>query len=290
VGAPLDTIDTSRVALALARARIMGARYPYYLLADSKDGQHKEAEVTQSIPSETPTHGNIRQGFVYERVPHVTLKAIANDTEVDVIWEEFQGALEPLRAALNSELTQKWEEWEIPREADGRWPEKARKLHAEWWQQRIARQTGVDASIAAKADFEYLYDSLRRQAQGPRGRSVHRREPLPHRVLAVDENDELIDGAAKSTNGDEQGFVQMILENLKTAGVQQAHKEDKIAFTAMTPWPATWLARKAGMSKARQAQARRSAPLSSLVLSSVQSPDRIWLLLPARPATPVSMC
>ena len=40
------TIDTSRVALALARARIMGARYPYYLLADSREGQLKEAEVT----------------------------------------------------------------------------------------------------------------------------------------------------------------------------------------------------------------------------------------------------
>ena len=40
------TIDTSRVALALARARIMGARYPWYLLADSRDGQLKEAEIS----------------------------------------------------------------------------------------------------------------------------------------------------------------------------------------------------------------------------------------------------
>ena len=70
----------------------MGARYPYYLLADSKDGQQKEAEVTQSIPSEAPTHGNIRQGFVYERVPHITLKSIANNAEIDVIWEKFQAS------------------------------------------------------------------------------------------------------------------------------------------------------------------------------------------------------
>ena len=91
------TIDTSRVALALARARIMGARYPYYLLADSKDGQQKEAEVTKSIPSEAPTHGDIRQGFVYERVPHITLKSIANNAEIDVIWEKFQD--EPRTAA-----------------------------------------------------------------------------------------------------------------------------------------------------------------------------------------------
>src|SRR4029077_5501016 len=57
------TIDTSRVALALARARIMGARYHYYYLADSKDGQHKEAEVTKGTPSSQPTRGDIRHGF-----------------------------------------------------------------------------------------------------------------------------------------------------------------------------------------------------------------------------------
>ena len=89
------TIDTSRVALALARSRIMGARYPYYLLADTPEGQTKEAEVTRSAPRTTPTHGNIRQGFVYERVPHITLKSIANNAEIDVIWEKWQETLEP---------------------------------------------------------------------------------------------------------------------------------------------------------------------------------------------------
>ncbi len=92
------TIDTSRVALALARARIMGARYSYYLLADSRDGQRREAEASRAVPPEAPTHGNIRQGFVYERVPHITLKSIANNAEIDLIWEKFQPTLEPLRA------------------------------------------------------------------------------------------------------------------------------------------------------------------------------------------------
>jgi adenine-specific DNA-methyltransferase len=67
------------VALALARARIMGARYPFYLLADSRDGQIKEAEVTRTAPSSKPAYGNIRHGFVYERMPHITLKSIANN-------------------------------------------------------------------------------------------------------------------------------------------------------------------------------------------------------------------
>ena len=85
------TIDTSRVALALARARIMGARYPYYLLADSREGQLKEAQTTRRAPSETPTYGNVRQGFVYERVPHITIGSIANNAEIDVIWGDGAG-------------------------------------------------------------------------------------------------------------------------------------------------------------------------------------------------------
>ena len=100
------TIDTSRVALALARARIMGARYPYYLLADSRDGQLKEAEVTGSAPSSQPVHGNVRHGFVYERVPHITLKSIANNGEIDVIWDKWQAKLEPLREKLNAGVSQ----------------------------------------------------------------------------------------------------------------------------------------------------------------------------------------
>jgi len=232
------TIDTSRVALALARARIMGARYAYYILADSKDGRMKEAAVTQSVPREAPARGDIRQGFVYERIPHVTLKSIANNAEIDVIWEKCQTTLEPLRAQLNSALNQKWEEWEIPREAGDKWPDKAKKLHAECWQQRIARQKEIDASIAAKADFEYLYDKPYEDKHKVRVAGPFTVESLsPHRVLAVDENDDLIDGAAKSKNDDEQGFVRMILENLKTAGVQQAHKDDKIAFSSVTAWP-----------------------------------------------------
>ena len=109
------TIDTSRVALALARARIMGARYPWYLLADSPEGQRKEAEVTRGVPATTPTHGRLRQGFVYKRVPHITLKSSANNAEIDTIWEDYQTRLEPLRAALNTALGTAWEEWEVPR-------------------------------------------------------------------------------------------------------------------------------------------------------------------------------
>ncbi len=289
------TIDTSRVALALARARIMGARYPYYLLSDSREGQLKEAEIERRVPSDAPTYNNIRQGFVYERVPHIMLKDIANNAEIDVIWEDFQKKLEPLREKLNSILGKAWEEWEIPREAGDPWPEpaakalhriqqaktnstKARALtalnsalsraytlddvpdkpfdpwtnaeaiecHRQWWKQRIARQKKIDGSIAAKADYEYLYDKPYEDRNKVRVAGPFTVDSLsPHRLLAVDENDELIGNIAEARLGygdnfdrsSNQDFATMILEHLKTSGVQQAHKEDRISFSGIRPWP-----------------------------------------------------
>ena len=282
------TIDTSRVALALARSRVMGARYPYYLLADSPTGREMEAELTQTVASDSPTGGDIRQGFVYERVPHITLKSIANNAEIDVIWERWQKTLDPLRAELNGVLGRTWEEWEIPREAGDPWPESAAAawkqlqsaqsdaqkadallvlnsalarnytlkkvperprdpwdagatdLHRCWWEARIARQTEIDASIAAKADFEYLYDKPYEDRGIVRVAGPFTVESLaPHRTLGVDENDELIDHLAESKTGydGQQDFATVIMEHLKTSGVQQAHREDRISFTALSPWP-----------------------------------------------------
>jgi adenine-specific DNA-methyltransferase len=76
------TCDTSRVALALARTRLMAAKYPYYLLADSTDGIKKETELTGKIPPEYKSENDVRKGFVYKRVPHVTLKSIANNPDI----------------------------------------------------------------------------------------------------------------------------------------------------------------------------------------------------------------
>ena len=234
------TIDTSRVALALARARIMGARYPFYLLADTREGQLKEAEVARTTPSSQPVRGNIRQGFVYERVPHITLKSIANNAEIDVIWDKWQLDLGSLLEKLSTAVKKQWKEWEVPHEADSVWPELVRKLHRDWWYARIARQKEIDASIAAKAEFEYLYDKPYVDNKKVRVAGPFTVESLsPHRVLGVDENDELIDSLSEEVAeyGAKQSFPQMILENLKTAGVQQAHKEDRITLTALTPWP-----------------------------------------------------
>ncbi|WP_095203539.1 site-specific DNA-methyltransferase [Mesorhizobium carmichaelinearum] len=246
------TIDTSRVALALARARVMGARYPYYLLSESKEGRLKEAQLTGKPPLDGPTDGDIRQGFVYDRATYITSGVIANNAEIDVILDEFHTKLESLRQELNAALGKKWEEWEIPREAADGWLSNVKGVHAAWWEQRLARQKKVDESIAKKADVELLYDrpfedktrvrvagpftveslsphrvvpsSEIEQAEGPEAASGRRRRPLPKGT------DQLND------------FTTMILEHLRTSGVQQAKKDDRIEFTAITGWPGNWVA------------------------------------------------
>ena len=275
------TIDTSRVALALARSRIMGARYPYYLLADSPAGQRKEAELSRSAPSESPTYGDIRQGFVYERVPHITLKSIANNAEIDVIYEQIQpeveAALTELNHALHGHATpfeietgaRKGEtidftaaegttvplpsgetapangfvEWEVPREPDDGWNAAAQEAHARFWEARIARQREIDACIAARAEYETLYDKPYEDKAKTRVAGPFTVESLsPHRLAALDENDKLMVAEPRATydagaGTPVQDFAHMVLENLRTAGVQQADKRGRIQFTSVDPWP-----------------------------------------------------
>lgn len=286
------TIDTSRVALALARARLMGARYPYYLLADSPEGQAKEAEITHTPVKSAATRENVARGFVYERVPHITLKSIANNAEIDVIWDKWQAELEPIRAELVKLRGKDMQEWEIPREPLEPWSDAARKHYAtvlkakedktgrrdqkvaqalltlnqalgsnyteatlpeqpadpwpaehaavlaRWWEKRIARQKEIDASIAAKAESEFLYDRPYTDNKKVRVAGPFTVESLsPHRTLGLDANGDLIDPAATPELKAVQSFNDMILEQLKTAGVQQVEKGARITFDSLTPWP-----------------------------------------------------
>jgi adenine-specific DNA-methyltransferase len=243
------TIDTSRVALALARTRLMGARYPYYLLADTAEGRAKEQEVTGKVLPDIETHSDIRQGFVYERAPHITLKSIANNAEIDVIWETWQQTLEPLRAQLNKALGKTWEEWEVPRAADKAWPDAASKLHAAWWEARIERQRQIDASIAKAADVEYLYDRPYVDNSKVRVAGPFTVESLsPHRVIPSHE-DELADtlNAEAGTRPRSRfstpptDFAEMVLEHLRTAGVTQVEKRDTIRFSSLAGWPGEYI-------------------------------------------------
>jgi len=256
----------------------MGARYAYYLLADSREGQLKEGAASKTIPSEAPTHGNVRQGFVYERVPHITLKSIANNAEIDVIWDQYQIVLEPLRRKINAALKANWEEWEIPRDGDGKWSKETKEIHAEWWKQRVARQKAIDASIAAKAEFEYLYDKPYEDNKKVRVAGPFTVESLsPHRVISLDEDGEWIDGRPRSKSGrkDEADFVQMVLENLKTAGVQQAHKADKIAFSSITPWPGYFVCAEGKYFEGDAKSEKRAAIFVGPEFGTVSRPDLV---------------
>ena len=282
------TIDTSRVALALARARIMGARYPYYLLADSCAGQKKVAEITGKASSEAPTYGSVRQGFIYERVPRITLKAIANNAEIDVIYEDYQPAVETALAELNATLrghATAFEvsvggrkgtkihfdavedvmatlpsgelvsacallEWEVPREAPADWPEAANAPFAGFWEARIARQREIDASVAANAEFEYLYDKPYEDRNKVRVAGPFTVESLtPHRTVEAASTppvtpsaDEVRDQPAEYQTEEvldfpAHDFTAVILDQLRIAGVQQADKRHKIDFTSLEGWP-----------------------------------------------------
>jgi adenine-specific DNA-methyltransferase len=310
------TIDTSRVALALARARIMGARYPYYLLADSPEGLRKDAEVSGRAFADKPTHTNVRHGFVYERVPHITLKSIANNAEVDVIHSEYkpkvQAALNALNAALRGLKTpfrvamggregkdvrfdapvdatfmmtsgeavaaSQLVEWEVPREAAADWPEASKKPLADFWEARLARQKAIDASIAAKAEFEYLYDRPYVDSKTVRVAGPFTVESLsPHRTLGVDENDELIDPlqVKETSQSYAQTFEQMILDNLRAAGVQQAHKTDRITFTSMTPWPGEMVCAEGRFREGDNEKEKRAAIFIGPEFGTVSRPDLV---------------
>ncbi len=132
------TCDTSRVALTLAKQRLMTAVFDYYELAHPDEG--------------------VGSGFKYKTVPHVTLKSIANNPEIDIIHTRWQAWLEPIREKLNKLLKKKWQEWEIPREPESDWPPEAKRLLAEWQQFRSKRQEEIDAAIARHAPQETLYD------------------------------------------------------------------------------------------------------------------------------------
>ena len=125
-------------------------------------------------------------------------------------------------------------------------PPAALEAHRRWWEQRIARQREIDASIAAKADFEYLYDKPYEDRGKVRVAGPFTVESVsPHRVIAADDGDlkvgETGDGYRYDGDLPERDFAGMILDNLRTSGVQQSQKADKIDFTAVTGWPGEYV-------------------------------------------------
>ncbi len=320
------TIDTSRVALALARARLMGARYPYYLLVDSPSGQEKLAEVERRPMKDATTSGNVRHGFVYERAPHIMLRDITNDPEVDVIYKRFQQEMEPIRQRINEITGLDLKPWQIHREPGDPWPRKAQKqhkrfmrvttdatrqkavnrvneimgrdytidtfpekpvdpwkdeelleLHEKWWDLKIKRQKEIDTSIAAAADFEYLYDQPYEDKSKVRVAGPFTVESLsPHRTLNVDENGDIIDNVAEAREEyGGQDFPSLILDALRKSGVQQAHKEDRIELEAVETWPGAYVCATGRYTEQRTGTEKRAGIFIGPEFGSVTRPNLV---------------
>ncbi|WP_257165527.1 site-specific DNA-methyltransferase [Bradyrhizobium sp. SRS-191] len=263
------TIDTSRVALALARARLMAARYPWFLLVDSVEGRVKEAELTQRAPLGGGIRNDVRQGFVYYRAPHISLGDIARNSAVDDIWDKWQQIQEPLRATLNAAMSKSWEEWQIPRELPADAPTEAKEPHAKWWEARIARQREIDDSIAARAEVEYLYDKPYQDNGRVRVAGPFTVESLsPHRAAPASEEEliDLIDAAeGKRAAGDAdlagQDFAAIVIDYLKTEGVKQQAKGDRITFESLSPWPGNFIGASGSFIEGDNGPERRAAIL-----------------------------
>jgi len=130
------TCDTSRVALAIARQRLMTAKYDYYELREPERGP--------------------AGGFNYETVPHITLESIAKNTEIDAIAAKYQPQIDGALADLNRALRTKWQEWEVPREVPhSAWPEDAQEAYAKLLE--LKRSEKLGAQQAAKPLLETVY-------------------------------------------------------------------------------------------------------------------------------------
>lgn len=155
------TCDTSRVAVTLAKQRLMTTSFDYFELKYPHEG--------------------LRGGFIYKTVPHVTLKSIANNPEIDAYYEQFHPVIEEELERLNRKLNdlsapdftptegarkgQKINiakeflmEWEVPFDWPNEWPEDAIHAFEDFHKARIRLQQKMDESIAAHADQETLYD------------------------------------------------------------------------------------------------------------------------------------
>jgi adenine-specific DNA-methyltransferase len=239
------TIDTSRVALALARTRLMAAKYPYYLLADSPAGIQKEAELTSKMPPPHKTEGDIRQGFIYDRVTHIKPESISNNEEIDAVHSVWQEKLEPIHASLNKLLKTKWQEWEIPREPEKDWPADAKKLLKQWWDVYRRRRQEIDAAIARRAETETLYDQPYEDKKTVRVSGPFTVESLsPHRTISVEEKKQRSEVGKNGWKMKVIGpdcFATMILDNLRRAGVQNTIKGERLKFDSLDPFAGEWI-------------------------------------------------
>lgn len=268
------TVDTSRVALALTRARIMGAKFPFYLLSDSQEGKIKEADLRKMDYIEKPTFQNIKHGFVYERAAHITTSTITNNMNIDNIWEKYQELIADAFISLKQLLKENLNEWEIPFEPKKEWNIQIIKAHRNYLDLLVNRQNEIDESISALADYQYLYDKPYVDLKKIRVAGPFTVESVsPHKILSLNSEDKLV---LQPKELDEiQDYIKTILENLKKSGIQQSQKTNKINFTSITPWPGQMICAEGLYIEESTGQQKRAGIFIGPEFGSVSRPDLV---------------
>ncbi|MGI5820282.1 MAG: site-specific DNA-methyltransferase, partial [Armatimonadota bacterium] len=239
------TVDTSRVALALARTRLMSSTFPYYILADSPAGSRRRAQMAGRPVSDangSSTSFDIKQGFVYHRAPHTMLSDIVHNDEIDEIYERWQAKMEPVREQINDLLGESFEEWKLPREPEEDWPEEAAELLETWWEMRLQRQEEIDESIARHSEAEILYDQPYEDNKRVRVAGPFTVESLsPHRVLSTDQELPETERAAQDDAAGPGQFHDMIIDHLRKTPVQNTFKEERLELDRLDPYPGRFI-------------------------------------------------
>jgi len=124
--------------LAIARQRLLTAKYDYFELQDTERGPGG--------------------GFRCETLPQVTLECIAKNPEIDAIAAKAQPGIDAVLKALNKVLHEKWLEWEVPQEVGKAWDKDGKEAHRRFWEAKRAKRKEIDASILRNATPETLYD------------------------------------------------------------------------------------------------------------------------------------
>ncbi len=235
------TIDTSRVALALARARLMAAQFPYFYKKDSLEGRKLESQKFGLPFVHKISYGNgLLQGFVYEKVPHIMLRDIANNKEIDVIYEKYEEKISKLIESLKCKYGN-INEWNIE-ERINEFSELDKKIAISIKNEIGKRQEEINASIKNNSSSDDLIDSPYINKDIVRVSGPFTVESLsPHRVLSVDADGKQIDPLSVEYNGDAKGFASMIIANLRTNGIQQSDTSGKLDFIGIEEFPGDYL-------------------------------------------------
>jgi len=151
--------DAAPQNFALVSIRLMAARYPYYLLADSKKGIEKQAIINdEPVPADSQYNDSLEKGFVYNSIAHITLESIANNSALEEVEKKWAKKFKSLKKQLDKSTARKWKAWDIPVEAPLHWQPKAKEFLENWWQYQREYQQDIDNTIEKQAVKQKRYD------------------------------------------------------------------------------------------------------------------------------------